>query len=341
MATIETTGTDLVSIPKADALTYFTTEGKFDPVLARIRSEIDAFKPDLRTASSRKAIASMAYKVAQSKSYLDGIGKELVDAQKEIPKKIDATRKTIRDTLDKWRDEVRQPLTDWEVAEDYRVTTIKGNLSELVAIASDQTERPAEAIRERLAEVKAEDVSETAYAEFAGLAAEAKLKAIAALEDRLAKAEKREAEAAELARLRADAEARAKADAEAKAQEAAAERERKAAEAAAAAERAKADAAAKAAQEAAERREREHKEALEAVERKAAAAAAKAKADAEAAVLKEAAEKARREADREHRGTINRAALAALVDGGISEDVAKQVVTLIAAGNIPAVTINY
>jgi hypothetical protein len=46
-------------------------------------------------------------------------------------------------------------------------------------------------------------------------------------------------------------------------------------------------------------------------------------------------------ADREHRATINRSALAAFVEAGISEDVAKQVVTLIAAASIPNVTINY
>jgi len=334
-------GTELVTLPKADALTVFTTDGQIDPILARIRKEIDAFKPDLSTASSRKAIASMAYKVAQSKTYLDGIGKELVDEQKKIPNLIDGTRRKIRDTLDKWKDEVRQPLTDWEKAEEARVAELKAGLAELQAVIADQAVRPALVLRERLAEVKAEDVSEAVYDEFAGLAAEAKLKAIEALEARIIEADKREAEAAELAKLRAEAEARAKADAEAKAKADAEERERKAAEAAVAAERAKAEAAAKAAQAEAERKEREHKAALEAAERRAVEAAAKAKADAEAQAQREAAEKARREADREHRATINRAALAAFVDGGIAEDIAKQVVTLIAAGTIPAVTINY
>jgi len=334
-------GTELVTLPKADALTVFTTDGQIDPILARIRKEIDGFKPDLSTVTSRKAIASMAYKVAQSKSYLDGIGKELVDEQKKIPNLIDKTRKHVRDTLDKWKDEVRQPLTDWEKAEEDRVDRHKSNLAELAACAADQTERPSLVVRERLAEVKAEDVSEAAYQEFAGLAAEAKLKAISALEDKLAKAEKREAEAAELARLRAEAEERAKAEAAEKAKRDAEERERRAAEAAAAAEKAKAEAAIKAAQDEAERKERAHKAEIEALERKAIEAAAKVKADAEAAAQREAAEKARREADREHRAKINRAAMAAFIDGGLSEDISKQVVTLIAAGNIPSVTISY
>lgn len=335
------TKTDLVEIPKADALTYFTTPALLDPVLQKIRAEIDAFKGDVTTKRGRDDIASIAYRVARSKTYLDGVGKELADEQKEVPKKIDAARKRIRDTLDAWKDEVRKPLTEWEAAEEARVNRIKADLAELQALIDDRHERPAEAIRDRLGEVEAEAITEARWQEYTGAAAELKDKAVTALKVALAAAEKREAEAAELARLRAEAEARAKADAEAKAKAEYAETVKREAEAAAAAERAKAEAAARAAQMEAERKEREHKAALEAAERKAVEAAAKAKADVEQAALREAAEKARREADREHRGSINRAALAALVEGGVAEDVAKQVITLIAAGSIPAVSINY
>jgi len=50
---------------------------------------------------------------------------------------------------------------------------------------------------------------------------------------------------------------------------------------------------------------------------------------------------ARRQADKDHRGAINRAALAAMVEGGMPEDCAKQAVTLIAKGQVPGITINY
>lgn len=337
----ESTGMELITIESKDALAVFTAADAIDSILARVRAEIDAFHGDVSTAGGRKEIASMAHKVSKAKASLEKVGDTLAKEVKEIPKKVDATRRKITTTLEKWRDEVRQPLTDWETAEEARVDRLKANLAELHGVVSDQAQRAALVLRERLAEVKAEDVSETAYAEFAGLAAEAKLKAIEALEARIIDADKREAEAAELARLRAEAAARAKEEADAKAKADAEERERKAAESAAAAERAKAEAAIKAAKDEAERKEREHKAALEAAERKAVEAAARAKAEVEAQAQREAAEKARREADREHRATINRAALSAFVDGGVAEDIAKQVVTLIAAGNIPAVTINY
>lgn len=336
-----TASTELVSIPKADALTVFTTPEQIDPILARIRQEIDGFVPDITSKRGRDNVASMAYRVARSKTYLDGVGKELVDELKDVPKKIDASRKRIRETLDAWQKEVRRPLTEWEDAEESRVSRIKDCLAELQALIGDTIERPSLIIRERLAEVKAEAITEDRFGEYTGAAAELKDKAIAALEVRIATAEKRESDAAELARLRAEAEVRAQAEREAKAKQDAEERERRAAEVAAAAERAKAEAAAKAAAEAAERKDREHKAAIEAAERKAVEAAARAKAEVEASIAREAAEKARREADREHRATINRAALAAFVEAGIAEDVAKQVVTLIAAASIPNVTINY
>ncbi|MGU3628118.1 hypothetical protein [Comamonas sp. C24C] len=48
-----------------------------------------------------------------------------------------------------------------------------------------------------------------------------------------------------------------------------------------------------------------------------------------------------READKAHRQRINRAALDALVAGGLSEADAKTVITLIAKKAIPAVSITY
>jgi hypothetical protein len=335
------TDTQLVTLPRGDALTVFTTPSAIDPLLASIRKSIDGFQPDVTTKRGRDEIASIAYRVARSKTYLDGIGKDLADEQKEIPKKIDAARKRIRDTLDAWKDEVRKPLTEWEAAEKAREDAIKAAMDELRAVASDMQPRPSVVIAERLAEIKAKPITQERFGDLAALAAELKDKAIAAIEARLAEALKREAEAAELERLRYQAAVREEAEKAERAKQEAAERERRAAEAAAAAEKAKADAALKAAAEEAERKEREHKEALAAAERKAVEAAQKAKHEAEEAILREQAAKAKREADREHRATVNRAALAALVSGGIDEAVAKQVITLIAAGNVPAVSINY
>ena len=65
-----------------------------------------------RQRAERRSL--LAYKVAQTKTYLDGLGKDLVAELKEIPKLIDANRKTVRDRLDELKAKARQPLTDYE-----------------------------------------------------------------------------------------------------------------------------------------------------------------------------------------------------------------------------------
>src|SRR3546814_20750153 len=110
-------------------------------------------------------------------------------------------------------------ISDWSsdgCASDLEshVAAIKMMLAELQGVIDDREERASELFRERLAEVKAEAVSEERFAEYTAAAAELKDKAIAALEVSIAKAEKREAEVAELAKLRAEAEERARKDRE-------------------------------------------------------------------------------------------------------------------------------
>lgn len=322
--------TALVEIPRETALQVFTTPSAIDPYLAKIRDEIDRFTADVSTKKGRDQVASIAYKVAKCKTYLDGVGKELNDVQKEIPKKIDATRKFVRDTLDAWKDEVRRPLTDWEQAEESRVASIKASIAELQGIIDDREERTVEVLRERLAEVQAEAVTEERFAEYTVAAAELHAKAIAALEAAIEKAEKREAEAAELARLRAEAEERARKDREAQIAREAEERAKAEAERQAQAER-----------EAAAKREADLKAAAERAERERVEAQQRAEREVREQQEREAAELAAREADKAHKGKVNRAAVAAMVAAGIPEETAKTVITLIAKRAVPAVQIHY
>lgn len=332
----------LIAVPlKQDALHVFTTEGAIDPLLKMVRDKIDAFNGDATTASGRKAIKSMAHKVSQSKVALEEVGKQLADEQKEIPKKIDATRKRIKETLDKWRDEVRAPADEWDAKEEARVDRIKSSLSELQNLIADQAERPALILRERLVEVETDYSSFEHFDEYAEAAAELKTSAVAALNERIAAADKREAERAELEKLRAEAAERARKDNEDRLRKEGEQRAREEAEADA---RVEADRAARALADekaAAEKRERDLIQAKEDAERRAIAAAAKAKQeliDKQAAID---AETEKREANKKHRAKINREAMAALVASGIADDIAKQVVTLIASKAVPNITIHY
>lgn len=350
--------TDLVLIPRETALEVFTTPKALDPYLAKIRTEIDAFIPDISTRKGREACASMALKVAKSKAYLEGVGKALADEAKETPKKIDSARRLVRETLDAWKDEVRAPLTAWEEAEEARVAAHKALIEGLVTEGQPIAGRPATAIRKVLARVEAFDAGER-MEEFASEAAFVKGQAIAALTAELAARETLEAEQEELRRLRQEAAQREQQDREARIAREAAESAQRAAEAKAqdernAAARREAEAAAAAerreqalkleAEQAASREEQAKREAQEAREQ-----AAKAAEDArlaevrrqEEAAAEERRQTAAREADKKHKAAVNNAAVEAFITGGMNKDDAMLAVTLIARKAIPAVQIAY
>ena len=107
--------------PPETALAVYTRPCGLDPYLDNVKDKIAEFKanpPPLNTEKGRKQYASMARKVASFKTALDGMGKELVDELKDVPKKVDAERKRIRELLDDWRDDVRKPLDDWQAEQD-------------------------------------------------------------------------------------------------------------------------------------------------------------------------------------------------------------------------------
>jgi len=317
-----------------------------DPFLNEVKAEIDKFVPDVTTVKGRKEIASIAFKVAQVKSRLESLGKELADQQKEIPKKIDATRRHVRDTLDKWKDEVRRPLTEWEEAEEARIKQHTDWMDWCTSLQQTSPDVGSARVAQLIGILEAEDPSERD--EFAAQAKDLGEHTLKILADIKAQAEKREAEAIELEKLRAEAAERARKDEQERIAREAVERER-----VEAAQRVKAD------QEAAMRRETELRMASEKAERdrieaeqrakdaerRAEQAKEQAERDAEAARIRELEhqqqEQKKREADKKYKAQVNGAALDALVAGGMDKDQAKMAIVLIAKRQVPQVSINY
>jgi len=353
---------ELVTVPaKETALEVFKAEQGLDPYLIKIRGEVDAFlaePPALTTNKGRQAYASMAHKIARSKTAIDNVGKELVADLKQLPKTIDAERKRWRDTLDGWRDEVRGPLSEWEAAEEARKARHQAGIERLDLLASDIPNLDSKELAECIAQAEAMAIGEH-WEEYEAEAARTKDRVLSLLREGLAKRQAYEVEQAELARLRAEQEAREQKEREERIAREAEERARREAEEAAQAER---DAVARreqAARDEAARKEREAKEAAERREREHQEAMAKAKREAEqerqriedehrrreqsrlAEERRQQDEAAQRQANKEHRARINRAAMQAMIDGGMPKDCAKQAITLIAKGQVPDVTINY
>lgn len=343
--------------PKESALQVYSVPAGLDPYLAQIRAEIDGFTPDVSTKKGRDAIASIAHKVARSKTALDNIGKDLVAELKDIPKKIDAERKRMRDLLDSWQAEVRKPLTEWEEAEAARLARHQGEIDK-INLRLECRDLDSAELKANIAWLEGLAISQ-AWEEFEAEAARAKDKALVALREALAARDKFEAEQAELERLRAEVAAREQKEREERIAREAAEAERLAAERRAQEERDAAtrrEAEAKAAAERrelelklqAEHAEREKVEAQRRAEQAERDAQARAEAAAAAERQRQADEQARieraaaaREADKAHKKAINNEALAALIAGGMPEECAKQAITLIAQRKVPHIVIQY
>ena len=66
--------TDLIPIEPKNALAVFTEPEQLQAILDSIAAEVRQEVLDTSTAKGRKEIASLAFKVAKSKAYLDGEG---------------------------------------------------------------------------------------------------------------------------------------------------------------------------------------------------------------------------------------------------------------------------
>lgn len=325
--------------------------GGVDDILAKIEGEVRGVHTDISTKAGRDAIASTAYKIARSKTALDDMGKALVADWKEKSKKVDAERKKLRDRLDALKDEIRRPLTDWENAEKARIEGHEAEIARIEAMGRfDEPEPSADIIRARLDECNS--LPPRDWQEFDQRAALTISETSQRLNHALALAEKREAERAELERLRAEQADRERKEHEARIAAEAAERARAEAEAKAKREAEEATARADAerrrieqeradAEARAARAEQEAKAAAERAERdKQAAVEAERRRAAEAKTAEEAAA-AKREANKRHAAKINNEVLSGLTSCGVDAEIGKAIIAAIVRGEIPHVKISY
>ena len=330
--------TDLVVIEKSNAMAVFTSKEQLDPLLEKIEQEVRSFVPDVTTRKGRDAIASMAHKVARSKTYIDNAGKDLVAELKALPKQIDESRRVVRERLDALKDEVRRPLTEWE-AEQERVKAEEAmnalHTEALVMNENIDLQRAIQFEADHEMALLMNDAFDRDREEKLRLAEQAQRER----DERLQReaAEKAQCEAEE--KHRAELEAAARREAEARAATERAEREVREAQ----------ERTARLAQEAREQAEREKQEAIAAEQRKAQEEAARIKREAdqrEAARLAEekriADELAAQQADVNHRKTVGTAIVNALTaHTSLTREQAIEVLTVMKDDLIPRVEINY
>lgn len=306
----------IIELPKINVLQVFVEPNGIDPYLEKMRKEALSHVPDISTKTGRAAIASIAVKVAKSKVYLEDAGKQLCDQERA---KIDATlsavmasRKRIKEELDALRDEVRKPLTDWEDAEAERKGKIESRIEamkRLPEIGSD-----AAAIEKHLKRLEATEINES-FGEYTAEAAIARTHAIHACKSRLEAQIKIEQDLKELEALRIKQAEQAQKDRDA-------DIARKAAE----------NAKLKAEREAKEKIDEANRLLAESLEREKLEKEKKQKADAEENV---------RIADLEYRQRVIEDSIQSLVDFGIDDKTALDIVTAIYQGKIKNIFIKF
>lgn len=319
--------TDLVVIEKSNAMAIFTSKEQLDPLLEKIETEARSLVPDVSTRKGRDAIASMAHKVARSKTYIDNAGKDLVAELKALPKQIDESRRIVRERLDALKDEVRRPLTEWE-AEQERIKAEEA----MNATHAEALEMNIKFDQELAAKFEADhemallmnDKFDRDREEQRRLAEQAQRERDERLKQEAAEQARRDAEA----KHKAEIEASARREAEEKARAELAERQRIEAEQRAAREK----------QEAEARAECEKAAAVEAERLK-----AKQAEEARLAEQKRIAdEQAKREADVKHRKAIGSDIVKSLTENSsITREQAIEVLTALMNGLVPHTNINY
>ena len=137
------------------AVTVYASPHSVDAIIEEVerqaRQAADGLTADTR--AGRAELASLAHRVARTKTALDDLGKDLVAEWKAKSAAVDAERRRIREALDTLKGTVRAPLTQWELDEEARQVRIAHVLGRLRALAMPST-APSEAIAAKLADAR-------------------------------------------------------------------------------------------------------------------------------------------------------------------------------------------
>ena len=347
-------------LAKVDADPKLLLLGKVDRAayFAELKAEA-AVDADINTAKGRDAIKSAAQSIRTRKAAIDRTRKGLTEHWRNQTAAVNAVGKVLEAEYEELIEKVRAPVTAWEQAEEKRIAEADRIIADLTAAPTVTFGMTSADVQERLDRIRGINLNSEVLGVRTEMAEELKGDAVAALTQAVTDLKAQEAQAAELAQLRAEQERQRIATEQAEADR----RAKEAAEAAAKAEaerleRAKVEAAEQAkrdAEEAAHREQEERDRAAQAeidaanaraAEAERAAAAEKQRlADLEAAQKAaadaEAQEKARREADIAHRQQVIEAAADALTSLGLTKKLAVAVVNEVAAGNVPNMEVRF
>lgn len=356
--------TDLILIEDNMSLADIWKPENVDAMIDKLEQYKTDFKGNVKTAKGRKAIISFSRKFSSSKVLVDNMGKELVEDWQTKTKAVNTQRRKFKDACDKFRDESRKPVTDFENAEKLVVANQNRTLARLVDLYNAAGDLDVATYEAYVAEVNAIEIDGDIDSDFYERGRREKEQTLTSLGQKLEAKIKYNKDQADLAKLR-EAEEKRQAEEAKKAQEkerkanekkiklqakkdADAKAAKKIADAKEAEAKAKSDAkeaeakAEREKKEAAKKAEADKKQAVEKAERKAKEEAERKERDRFAQEKKEREEAEEKAADKEHRSKVDTRAKEALIKiCGLTASDAAKVVKAASDGNIPCMPITY
>lgn len=185
---------------------------KRDALFEYINNEIAEFKHDLSTAAGRDATRAFAAKIVKTKTAAESARTRLTEEWRNKTAAVNASGKSVKDTLTEMAARARAPLTEWETAEETRVTECENAIAAFTragVVAIDATSASVEA---SIAEIEAREIDAARFQGMTEAAIKARNHALELLRAALERIKKAELDAAELEELRAQAAARAEED---------------------------------------------------------------------------------------------------------------------------------
>jgi len=327
--------TDLINIDNQTVLQIYT-EGNVAGLLDDVKKKAEENAPadlDMSVKKDRDILKSSAASVARAKTKFDGLGKSLTDDWKAKSKKVDVVRKYFKDSMDYFKAAHREPLTKWEAEEKAREDEAS-KLAEYIAdydqavIDDDLINRERKVAKKEAEFAKQEEDRK----------AEEEKKRVE--KERIDREERLQKEAADNARIETEKKAEDEKQAILKRELEAREKQEKAeAETERVKEKAELDKKFALAKE--QQAKIDQQRAVENAEIAAKAEAKKVEFDRVEKERLEKIESDKKAADQDHQKKVNNESLNCIINLGIKEDVAKQIIIAIIQKKIKNVSINY
>lgn len=186
--------------------------GGTDHLIEIVEAEVKAFLEtmDTETEEGRKEIRKFSRRIGSSQTGIDTMKKEFTEARRKEIADINAEGKRFMDRMDEFKERINAPLEEWQRKENARLDGHKEALAAINNLVEECRGQASEFIQGRLDAMP--DMLKREWQEFDQLAVEASDRVTGALVQLLDETKTREAEQAELARLRKEADERAAAD---------------------------------------------------------------------------------------------------------------------------------